>query len=493
MKNRRILKALALAAILPLASCDFIHSVVDPSDSTGTEPESTVQSSTQSSIESTISSIDSSISSNSSTSSSIDSGSQESGQNATFRHNFIQDDFEKSGGAVEINGLTFTYTSFTYLGQHNTAVQIGSAANPQTTPWVLSTVLPENTHVLGWSATVENASKGSATLDVKYGDHSFSQNFTTSGGPQTIFENSVDVPAESFELTLTAKEKAIYFYDLSITLYNPDGLLTGIGDDSGSRDSVVPGEGDVPEIEHELVAPEVYYADINMSLTGNDLIQELRALISDNDVLDYGDARYMLLYTDESLDQPGYDYGMWDGDLIPATWGNGGAWQREHVWAASHLGLPEGENGHGNSEKGPQSDLHNLRVACASTNNYHSNRYYDNEDVPASSGKEGYFFPNVDTSDNLTGIHEYSGDYRGDTARICFYMVVRYGSLNLTDDPDSSPDNSMGLLSTMLEWNREDPVDDFERQRNDRIYEYQGNRNPFIDHSELADAIWNNQ
>ncbi|MFA6890165.1 MAG: endonuclease, partial [Bacilli bacterium] len=48
----------------------------------------------------------------------------------------------------------------------------------------------------------------------------------------------------------------------------------------------------------------------------------------------------------------------------------------------------------------------------------------------------------------------------------------------------------LGKLSTLLTWNQLDPVDDFERNRNDVIYGYQGNRNPFVDHPEFADMIW---
>ncbi|MCD8203649.1 MAG: endonuclease, partial [Coprobacillus sp.] len=47
-----------------------------------------------------------------------------------------------------------------------------------------------------------------------------------------------------------------------------------------------------------------------------------------------------------------------------------------------------------------------------------------------------------------------------------------------------------GDLATLIEWNTEDPVDDFEKQRNNRIEEYQGNRNPFIDHPEYASKIY---
>jgi hypothetical protein len=48
----------------------------------------------------------------------------------------------------------------------------------------------------------------------------------------------------------------------------------------------------------------------------------------------------------------------------------------------------------------------------------------------------------------------------------------------------------MALFSRMFEWHEADPVDDFERDRNDAIYGYQDNRNPFIDHPELVREIW---
>lgn len=46
-------------------------------------------------------------------------------------------------------------------------------------------------------------------------------------------------------------------------------------------------------------------------------------------------------------------------------------------------------------------------------------------------------------------------------------------------------------LTTLVLWHLEDPVDDWERNRNDIIYyDYQNNRNPFIDHPEFVDEIW---
>ena len=51
-------------------------------------------------------------------------------------------------------------------------------------------------------------------------------------------------------------------------------------------------------------------------------------------------------------------------------------------------------------------------------------------------------------------------------------------------------EGKFGDLKTLLEWHIADPVDDYERRRNDRVYEVQGNRNPFIDHPEYANLIY---
>jgi hypothetical protein len=48
----------------------------------------------------------------------------------------------------------------------------------------------------------------------------------------------------------------------------------------------------------------------------------------------------------------------------------------------------------------------------------------------------------------------------------------------------------LGDLATLLAWNQLDPADDFEMNRNNYIYTWQHNRNPFIDHPNLADYIW---
>ncbi len=75
-------------------------------------------------------------------------------------------------------------------------------------------------------------------------------------------------------------------------------------------------------------------------------------------------------------------------------------------------------------------------------------------------------------------------------------MVIMYEQLELRDDNLDDldayiPEGAvMGILTTLLEWHKEDPVSDFERARNQSIYEAQNNRNPFIDKPEYAHLIF---
>jgi endonuclease I len=85
---------------------------------------------------------------------------------------------------------------------------------------------------------------------------------------------------------------------------------------------------------------------------------------------------------------------------------------------------------------------------------------------------------------------------KGDVARMVFYMAIRY------EGDDGFPDLELndltngtvpllGRISVLLQWNAEDGVSSFEMRRNDLIHSnWQGNRNPFIDHPEWATAIW---
>lgn len=233
--------------------------------------------------------------------------------------------------------------------------------------------------------------------------------------------------------------------------------------------TLTPGKGEVPNTKYELKSLSEYYKGIDLSLGGEKLRKELQKVTSLKTSRDYGFARYALQYTDESMIDKGKLYGIYDGKSIGPKWDSGSTWNREHLWCQSRL------EGLGSQESQAKNDLHNLRASSSSTNGSRGNKYYDEKGT--SSG----YFPN----ENNKGL-----DYRGDVAREIFYMYTNYDGLKLTDTPDVSLNISMGKKTVLLKWHLEDPVDLFETQRNMKIYQYQGNRNPFIDIPELVSQLF---
>jgi endonuclease I len=165
-------------------------------------------------------------------------------------------------------------------------------------------------------------------------------------------------------------------------------------------------------------------------------------------------------------------------------------WTREHIWAKSR-----GDFG---ISTGVGTDVHALRPLDNTTNSIRNNRSFNNCNTCLDV---------TDKWGNITGSKKDAIDWsfeprdavKGDVARMMFYMVVRYEGLDSYPDlelteamlPQSNKEPIHGVLSTLLDWHRNDPVDAWEENRNDIIYNsYQGNRNPFLDFPELAEHLW---
>lgn len=63
--------------------------------------------------------------------------------------------------------------------------------------------------------------------------------------------------------------------------------------------------------------------------------------------------------------------------------------------------------------------------------------------------------------------------------------MVRYEESDNYDFTDIAESKDI-----LLDWNKDDPVDELEIARNEAIFEIQGNRNPFIDNDNYASMIW---
>lgn len=153
-----------------------------------------------------------------------------------------------------------------------------------------------------------------------------------------------------------------------------------------------------------------------------------------------------------------------------------GLWNREHVFPKS-LAVPPLET----DDPGTGTDAHNLRACDGQMNSSRNNRPYAN-----GSGTAGIL--------PTTG-YWYPGDeWRGDVARMIMYMYVRYPSqcaATAVGMGSASYSNFGDMPNIFLEWNEEDPVSQYEINRNDLLEGIQGNRNPFIDNPYLATKIWN--
>lgn len=223
--------------------------------------------------------------------------------------------------------------------------------------------------------------------------------------------------------------------------------------------------------------PPGYY-DGTEGLTGDALKSALNNIIDGHIELSYSGVWDALRDTDEDPDNNDNVILFYTGWSVT----NAGypTWNREHTWAKSH-----GDFG----ETPPcGTDVHHIRPTDVQVNSDRGNLDFDYSD---------YAYPTIPGCYYDSDSWEPRDEVKGDVARIIFYMATRYegenGELDLVvvDEVNTAPAPEHGKLSTLLEWNTLDPPSEFEETRNNKIYDnWQGNRNPFIDHPEFADYIW---
>ncbi|MED3802365.1 endonuclease [Lysinibacillus xylanilyticus] len=227
-----------------------------------------------------------------------------------------------------------------------------------------------------------------------------------------------------------------------------------------------------------VIANDYYAGAYNKE--GQVLKKALHDIISEQKVLSYDNVWNALKYTDEDPSNPSNVILFYSGKSSPKTnsGGNVGNWNREHTWAKSH--------GNFGTSNGPGTDIHHLRPTDVQVNSSRGNLDFDNGGSPVA-GCNGC----LKDSDSF----EPPNRVKGDVARILLYMATRYEAgdkvdLELNDKVNNGTAPYHGKLSVLLQWHKQDPVDEYEKRRNERIYEIQGNRNPFIDHPEWVEKIW---
>ncbi|OZC01386.1 endonuclease [Rubricoccus marinus] len=174
----------------------------------------------------------------------------------------------------------------------------------------------------------------------------------------------------------------------------------------------------------------------------------------------------------------------------------------EHVWPRSR-----GAQTHPSTDGAAHNDLHHLAPAYGPFNSARSNRAFG-DDFPASdtqkwlrnatsrynssgppsdpetwSRVEYDFLRQSDNGDGWKELDELGRfdvrhALRGDVARMAAYFLTTYRiEAEMGDEGRAFIDATLDVL---LDWHEADPVDDAERERNERVYRIQGNRNPFV-------------
>ncbi|KGO87932.1 ribonuclease [Flavobacterium suncheonense GH29-5 = DSM 17707] len=242
-----------------------------------------------------------------------------------------------------------------------------------------------------------------------------------------------------------------------------------------------------------LVTPTIppgYYDSLE-GLSGDALKQALQDIIANPAVVrahNYGDIWEILQSADVNPENSNQVWMYYveapRAKLDRQTESSGvGKWVREHVFAQARGGFSGGTS----------STPDGINVWLPTNADDILAAHADAHHLHAEDGVENGIKSNKDFGlDAYNGPAGTQGKWKGDIARALFYMAVRYNALSLVNGnpPDTSGNQIMGDLATLLTWNHTDPRDDFEMNRNNYIYTWQMNRNPFIDYPNLADYIW---
>ncbi len=217
-----------------------------------------------------------------------------------------------------------------------------------------------------------------------------------------------------------------------------------------------------------------YYADstyrFTWNLQGSALVSALYDYVKVHRALFYSDARRQL-----------FEYvAKGPGDTIECVYSGrkivakryedayAQGFNTEHVWPRSY----------GADREPAKSDLHHLFPSDQQINEKRANYPFGlvSRQVLYEQGgsRLGY-----DAANHI--VFEVRPQSRGDIARAMFYFALRY----------RNPQNFLSQQEAILrQWHQEDPVDSVERHRNQRIRTIQYRPNPFIDHPEFLERIY---
>ena len=371
------------------------------------------------------------------------------------------------GSGIVINYITTTLNATSVTEGQNLIVTIATASAVQ------NASLTVNIDLSNFNFTSSDYS-GSATISIPVGA-------TSNSASYQIINDGINDGDKELKVNLSGypSNYALFNNNIVIRVDDINFLTANYGIPTN------PTYGNVVS-----TAPTNYYSSLE-GLSGNALKQGVQNIIADPNTVhahNYGDIIDILKVADQNPQNSNKVWLMYVEQSrakidFQETSSNIGKWTREHIYPQSRGGFADATSGtpdgisvwlptNANDIAAGHADAHHLRAEDGAENSARSNRNYGVD----YNGPQG----NV-------------GSWKGDVARSLFYMAVRYNGLNIVNgNPSDSPTTtgSIGDLASLLAWNVSDPRDDFEMNRNNYIYTWQVNRNPFIDYPNLANYIF---
>jgi endonuclease I len=262
--------------------------------------------------------------------------------------------------------------------------------------------------------------------------------------------------------------------------------------------------------------PSDYYSSAS-GLSGYALKTELKNIISANyNGQTYNDLRVLYetsdndeyydngndvntildIYSENPNGQDPYNFSRFNvADRCGNYSGEGDCHNREHIFPQGFF----------NQNEPMRSDAHHVVPTDGFVNGGRSNLPFG-EVNGSGSGITTYQNGSRRGPSNTPGftgtVFEPIDEFKGDVARMLLYFATRYednfndnswDSPNATNDPRDGSRNrfyEQWYIDLLIDWHLQDPVAQREIDRNNDVYDYQNNANPFIDNPQYVTMIW---
>lgn len=227
-------------------------------------------------------------------------------------------------------------------------------------------------------------------------------------------------------------------------------------------------------------------------------LDDVQMLTTDDRLNDAGTATVVYdMYSDNPTGPDPYTFTFSQFNVGSGSDGEGNGWNKEHSFPNSWF------SGTSSTNNFPGADLHHIYPTDMDVNSLRGNFPFGKVATASTTTLNG---SKLGTS--AISFAGYSGSvfepidaYKGDFARATLYMVTRYQSEqlswenlqatgNVVMDGTTWPSVELDYLTMLVQWHLADPVSAKEIERNNEVFGYQNNRNPFVDHPEYVNLVW---